>query len=304
MRRFNRFLLIITLFSSTVLKASDASPFFVFGDFLYWKANEEIDWNYDNNLNSVNQELTYHKAEFDPEPGFRLGFGYGNSWDTGFYYTHYTASTHDSSTGNLKSSFLGGTIGLPIGHPFYNAGQFKMDIDYNIFDWYFGKKFNLSHGLMLHPLIGLEGGWIDQSIRADFQGYYNTTEKLENNFWGVGPKFGVDGSLNLWDKDHSSFNFIASIATAYLLGHWDISDIYTDNSPRTIEIGVKNKNMGALTFQGMLGFAFHHKDITVALSYEINDWFDQGQIFDDATGGHENDLILQGLVFRLQYTNI
>ena len=29
--------------------------------------------------------------------------------------------------------------------------------------------------------------------------------------------------------------------------------------------------------------------------YEINDWLNQCQIFDDATGPHNNDLILQGL---------
>lgn len=35
--------------------------------------------------------------------------------------------------------------------------------------------------------------------------------------------------------------------------------------------------------------------------YEINDWFEQFQIFDDATGAHNNDLILQGLTVQLAY---
>jgi hypothetical protein len=38
-----------------------------------------------------------------------------------------------------------------------------------------------------------------------------------------------------------------------------------------------------------------------AVGYEFNDWLNQCQIFDDATGPHNNDLIVQGLSVRAGY---
>lgn len=296
-----RMIKILLLVCPSVMHASDDHTYFFTADVLYWKATEEIDWVYDNSLNPTDQQITYIKSDFDAGPGFRLGIGYKKDWDTGIYYTQYSTEATDSATGNLKTAFLAGTVGYPPGHIFYDSGQFKMNIDFNMFDWYFGKQFQISPSLMLHPTIGLEGGWINQSIRADFQGFYDTTEKLNNDFWGVGPKFGIDGALTLLQRNAYLVNFIARFATAYLIGHWDITDVYTDNSPRAIEIGLDNRDLGALSFQGMLGLSLVHHNLSVALSYEINDWLDQGQIFDDATGGHDNDLIFQGLALSLRW---
>lgn len=304
MRPYDRFLkwaiTLLTLLCTALAHASDDHPYFVFADVLYWKVTEEIDWAYNNSLSTPDQEITYFKSNFDPGFGFRLGVGYGTDWDIGVYYTQYSSETTDSATGNLKTGFLGGTEGYPTGHPFYYSGQFKMNIDFNMFDWYIGKQFHITPALMFHPIIGLEGGWINQSIRADFQGFYDTSEKLHNDFWGIGPKFGIDGGLVLWQKNSHSIHFIAGFATAYLLGHWKITDVYNDNSPRTIDVDLDDRNLGALTFQGMLGLTYAHNAFSIGLNYEINDWLDQGQIFDDATGGHDNDLLLQGLVLRVR----
>lgn len=302
MRRYNQFLIKSALLLWTgIAQASNPHPYFVFTDVLYWKATEQIDWVYDNSLYPLDQEITYRKSVFDTGPGFRVGAGYQKDWDTGIYYTKYTTQATDSATGNLKTGFLAGTIGYPQNDIFYDAGQFKMDIDFNMFDWYLGKRFKVLPTLMLHPYLGVEGGWINQSIQADFQGFYITTEKLKNNFWGAGPKFGIDGALSLLKQSNYSFDFIAGFSSAYLFGHWEITDIYTDNVPREIEVGVKDRNMGAVVMQGSMGISFTYQEFFMALSYEINDWFDQGQIFDDATGGHDNDLIFQGLALRLRW---
>lgn len=293
--------MVIGIFYSAASYALDKESFHVFADVLYWKASETVDWAYKNSLSTPEQEIAYQSEDFSFDPGFRIGVGYGNDWDTGVYYTKFSTDTSDSAEGNLKSGFLGGTIGLIGGLPFYDSGQFKMNIDFNMFDWYLGKRFQISPALMLHPVIGLEGGWINQSITADLQGLYISTEKIENNFWGIGPKFGVDGALAFFNKSGYTASFIAEFSTAYLLGHWNLPDTYYDNAPRTIDVSLDDREEGAVVVQGKMGVMLAHESFSISLSYEISDWFNQLQIFDDATGGHDNDLVLQGLTLRVAY---
>lgn len=301
MQFLTRFILISSLFLASVALAADSKPYYYYADALYWKTSESIDWAYVNNLNSSNQKIAYQSGEFDFEPGFRLGVGYSRDWDTGLYFTRYETKTTDSAYGNLKSGFAGGTLGLPSAYPFYNAGHFKMDIEFNMFDWYFGKRFQISPTFMMKPKIGLEGGWINQSMRANFQGHYSTTEKIENNFWGIGPKFGFDSSLLVLKKPAYNLSLIGEFSTAYLIGHWTLNDIYKDNSPRMIKVDLANREFGALAIQGKVGLQFEKEHIALSLAYEINDWFNQLQIFDDATGGHNDDLVMQGVTLRLSY---
>jgi hypothetical protein len=41
--------------------------------------------------------------------------------------------------------------------------------------------------------------------------------------------------------------------------------------------------------------------LAIKAGYEIQDWFNQYQVFDDGTGSHTNDLVLQGLTVRVRY---
>jgi hypothetical protein len=302
MQNLCRLILITGIIFSTVAQALDKDSLSVFVDVLYWKASESIDWAYDNSLTTPNQTVKYESGDFGYKPGFRVGLAYNpGDWETGIIYTKYSTDTSDSACGHLKSGFIGGTIGLPDNNKFYDAGQFKMKIDYNMIDWYIGKRFTITPDFTMRPTIGLQGGWIDQAITADFQGEFNTTEKIDNNFWGIGPKFGLDGTLRVLKRSNYSLSLLAEFSTAYLIGHWNLKDVYTDNSPRTIHVDLDNRDFGSLAIQARMGVALIKDNYTMSLSYEISDYFNQLQIFDDATGGHNNDLILQGLTLRLAY---
>lgn len=39
----------------------------------------------------------------------------------------------------------------------------------------------------------------------------------------------------------------------------------------------------------------------VKVAYEVSDWFNQYQVFDNTTGARNNDLVLQGLTVGLNY---
>ena len=57
--------------------------------------------------------------------------------------------------------------------------------------------------------------------------------------------------------------------------------------------------MGAFELQGLVGLNLHYKNADVKVGYEVSDWFNQYQVFDDGTGTHTNDLVLQGLTVSL-----
>jgi hypothetical protein len=311
--RFRCLLLVCCL-----LQAQQAHAIELFGDFLYWQANEPVDWVLDTNSNPANQYVTYKTTVFNFAPGFRVGVGQQGEWDTKVYYTHYHSSAADSASGDLTAAFLGGKLSQPPAPSFYyDTGQMNAAIDYNIFDWDIGKHYNPTESLLVRPIVGLRGGWINQSFNTAFQAAYpvlgipvteTVTENMKSNFWGVGPKIGIENVWNVWRGEELEINCTANFFTAYLLGHWQIRDVTNTTTTvlglplnSTTTVPIPNRDFGALAFQVVLGFNLKFRGWSTTVGYEINDWLNQCQIFDDATGPHNNDLILQGLTLKVDY---
>ena len=148
----------------------------------------------------------------------------------------------------------------------------------------------------LTPSFDTRGPGIFQRITSD--------EHIKNNFWGIGPKLGIENSLNLWSGEKCQIDLTLNFYTAYLLGFWAISDVTTNaailgTSP--YDVPINDRHFGALTFQAMIGVNLKYQHWNATAGYEINDWLNQCQIFDDATGPHNNDLIVQGLSIRVSY---
>jgi len=279
--------------------SSHALDFFL--DALYWKVTETVDWASTNNLSTPNQEITYKTLEFDFDPGFRVGVGSRAEWDTKLYYTWYYSKATDSASGNIISGFLPGRLIESFNNFFYTSAQCSLAIEYNMFDWDIGKSFYVTNNLLLRPLLGIRGGWINQTINSNFQGKISVSENLTNNFRGIGPKVGVESSVGLWSEHGYHYSVAADFSTSYLWGKWKINDILQDNTPTTFTTTVGSRNLGALTLQALIGINLNYKCLSMKLGYEIMDWFDQYQVMDDGTGAHDNDLIFQGLTLRMSY---
>ena len=67
----------------------------------------------------------------------------------------------------------------------------------------------------------------------------------------------------------------------------------------TRDIPIDDRDFGAVTFQALIGIELKYRHWSATAGYEINDWLNQCQIFDDATGPHNNDLVLQGLTVNV-----
>jgi hypothetical protein len=219
-----------------------------------------------------------------------------------FSYTRFYSKTTDSATGLIRPSFVGSVTAQPSAADLYHSGQVSQTINYNIFDLDIGQQFHPAEAWMLHPIAGLMGGWINQSIHAAYQQpTRSTNEAITNNFFGIGPKAGVDTSITLCNYHDYQPKLIAAFAASYLVGNWVVRDI-TDVVPaRRIAVTGPSQSMGALAMQGSIGLSLDYKKFKVKLAYELGDWFNQTQIFDNDTGTHNNDLILQGMVLGLTY---
>lgn len=283
---------------STQLLAAEA-----FVDLLYLKATETIDWVYDNNLNPTNQQITYYSADFDFEPGFRVGITAPWLWDVKFYYTRLHTETDSGASGNLTSGFMAGKLAKLNSNFFFSAGSYHQEISYDMLDFELRQTFNLSKQLQVEPIIGLKAGWIDQSMDNSLQGQLWAVEYVKHDFKGIGPKAGIAGKWTFQQSTHAAMSIIGDFSMAYLWGQWKINDVLQDSLPRTIVINVADRKLGSINVETMLGLNWVYQQFSVQLGYEISDWFNQCQLFDDATGAHNNDLLLQGLRlgFSLQF---
>lgn len=299
MQRIHRFVILLT----GLIFSGSASALQLFLDALEWRVTNSNNWVYINSETLPQQFIDYHTIDFHYSPGFRMGARYENcNFDALFAYTHYYTSTSESASGNLQPSFSGSVTAKPSHAYLYQAGQVHQAIHYDIFDLNIGRTFYPLASLRLDPAMGLMGGSINQTITAAYQGSTSADEKITNNFSGVGPKALIDVGLLLIDKREFKSELIASFAASYLVAHWNIHDSAhsTTAPPNTnIVINGASSTKGAMTLQAALGVEVSYKQFTGKLAYEINDWFNQNQFFDNDTGAHNNDMVLQGLVLGL-----
>ncbi|MDR3492154.1 MAG: Lpg1974 family pore-forming outer membrane protein [Gammaproteobacteria bacterium] len=299
MRYFNQLIIL----SCLSLSSSAYAAYEVFVDPLYWRATETLDWMHSNNLNPPNLVIGFRAVTYDFGPGFRVGFGYEGNWDTKLYFTKFNTRGIDSANGNLTTGFLGGRLSQTIPDTtFYQSGQADFRINFNTLDWNIGKHFDVTDSLMLRPLIGLEGGIINQTLNTSFQGQpLSISESVKNNFRGIGPKVGIESNLVFWRANEFRYSLVADVETSYLWGRWHITDLEQTSTSGSVMVNVADRNFGALGIQGMMGINLNYKNFSMKLGYEISDWLNQCQIFDDETGTQNNDLVLQGLTLNLSY---
>lgn len=287
----------------------------IFATVLYWHATQTVDWAIVNYINNPNMQThSFEGVSFGWDPGFKVGVGYNmeyDGWDTQFSYTWFRTRTSEylqPSPGIIKPAYWGFTTALTES---FISGQLHWNIKFNMFDLDLGRAFWIGKNLSMRPFVGLKGGLIDQTIYTNWQNptidvsligtTLTATENLKQNFRGLGPRAGICSKWGLGSIDQCYFSLIGDFAAGFLWGHWQFSDHFADNSLVTVHTRVANRNFGALMAQSFFGIGFDSNfrhnlsHFSFKMGYEIQDWFSAYQLFDDNTGQHNNDLILQGL---------
>jgi len=293
----------------------------VFANALFWRTTEDIDWALVLVPKGNAETINFKTISFDWSPGFRVGVGYSmehDQWDTQFTYTWFHTQTTDhidSGSGEVSSVFAGTKVSLITLIEYYDTGKISWKLNFNMLDWDLGRCFYVSDSLAFRPSIGVKGGWINQTIHTEWETFdfldlgfdLASNENLKNDFSGVGPKGAVNGKWILGNICNHCFSVFGDFAAAYMWGHWKFRDKFHDNLATTVTAMQGNRNFGSMMLQGMVGigwdFSFFNdpSHFAMKLGYEIQDWFNQYQQFDNSSGLHNNDLILQGLTLDLRF---
>lgn len=284
----------------------ETKAFDVYAGFIYWTAKEAgaDTWAEVIHTDSSTSSNDILGVSFDWDPGFRVGIGYQcDQWDVGAIYTRFHTKGKDSissSPGSVHSAFLGNfyidnPLGLGLSGPPYEKASIDWTIHYNMFDWDLGFNCCICKSLQLRPFMGIKGGWIDQSIHTKWENpellgiTFSATAKedLENNFWGLGPAFGIDTK---WMVFCNQIYLFGDFSAAIMWGHWTFSDVYKNDFSQKVIIDLDNHNGGASTVRSFMGFGWDAcfcKDqyrFSTKLGYEMQFWLDQLQFY-SFTGG-------------------
>ncbi len=307
----------------------NSKDFDIFANLILWTAKEagpdcwaEVITS-DSSISSNNIQ----QVHFGWTPGFKVGIGYGmkhDHWDTQVYYTRFYTQGKDSISsdpGTVHSTFLGNFYvnnadGTGLSGPSYQKASIDWTIHFNMIDWELGRKFWINKLLVLHPFLGIKGGWIDQSIQSKWQNpdlpsseFFNVgTENLKNNYWGIGPRAGINTKWNL-SSGQSQFYFFGDFSGAIMWGHWSFVDVFQNDLLQQVFVDLQNINSGSSMMQTFMGFGWNvnfsqnRYRFSIKLGYEMQFWLDQLQFYSFTGGRLVNELTLQGgtLEFYLDF---
>lgn len=335
------FLLLLLCLSSHVFgkqnidKHVNNTPF-VFVDLLMWQVREVSDDNWAQTFGPIDtkQQIQFLDVPFKWSPGFRVGIGYNtaeNPWNIQLYYSGYkTKGTNQANinSGEIHSAFAGNfyaenPLGDGISGPYYHQAGIQWTILFNNIDLEFGRRVKVNSLLNLHPFAGLKAAVINQAINTVWREPYSpttlgnpgptrittfssATEKLTNNFKGLGPSFGLDSTWHLYESANHQLNLIGNVSGALLWGHWALADVYRNNTPVSITVINDSLSTAAPMAKGYLGLewmgAVNNTHLNIRLGYESQAWFNQLRYYTFDMGKTNDSLFLQGGVLDFLFT--
>ncbi len=201
---------------------------------LLWQAHEEgLDYMIKNSagLAFVDDDGSVKRIDFDWDGGVRIAVGYETDCKMGFYlnWTYFSTDGSDSSTATFPASlFPVWTIpGSNLTSSTKAEASWRLHL--NILDLQMNALFSPCCFLALKPYIALSTAWIDQKFNINSSGgmsrgtaafvVLDDDIDMKNDFWGIGPKFGLETSWFLG----CGFSIFGNADISILYGEFDIS---------------------------------------------------------------------------------
>ncbi|NGX50921.1 MAG: hypothetical protein K1060chlam2_00773 [Chlamydiae bacterium] len=241
--------------------------------------------------------------DFGWDWGFRVGLGYNfdhDGWDMNVQYTYFDSNGSDSTRPGSNSSVvpLRGSSRITSnlsGNPeftYCEGAKSQYDFDYQAIDLELGRAYFISGKLSFRPHWGLKSAWIDQSQLVRYTGGspFDNRLGLEGNtvsvkdscdFWGLGPRVGVDSKWHLGN----GFSIFGNVAGALLYGLFDVD--HKENFSNDLDATIKlhaNRHAFSPTVQMRLGLRYdryirdNKQHIGIGLGFEANYWWRQNQM--------------------------
>ncbi len=295
----------------------------VFAELLLWQIHEISDDNWGQVIGPTGtyQQNQFLDVPFKWSPGLRAGVDFNlkeSRWHVLLYYTGYQTEGKrvvSTNSSEVHSAFLGNFFannltGAGVSGPYYKEAGMRWNVLFHTLDLELGRELIINPLMNLRPFVGLKTSVIDQSINTSWQQpfddttkqpittFSSATEKVTNDFKGFGPSFGLDSYWHLYTSHENRLNLIGQFSGAFLWGHWDITDVYQNNTP--VSITIQNDKMSSVAFmaRGYLGLEWAHGvgqiDMSLRIGYETQAWFNQLRYYSFDMGRTENALFLHG----------
>lgn len=312
----------------------DGHGWFFSADVLYWHAKvggTEFAYTDNDLVGSFPVKGRSKDIDFSWDWGFRFGLGYNfdhDGWDAHLQYTWFDSSGNDSTRAGLNSTVIplrgSSTIvnnGSGDQFLFCSSAKSQYDFDYSALDLEIGRAYFVSGDLSFRPHWGLKSAWFDQEQVTRYTGGdanesnlglgVNTVHiKDDCDFWGLGPRVGVDSKWYLG----CGFSIFGNVAGALLFGHFDVDhkEHYSPYQNNRIKLNA-NRHAFSPTVQMQLGLHYdkyihdNKQHIGIGLGFEANYWWRQNQMIkiDDATvlkyERYSEDVSMHGLTIDFKW---
>lgn len=243
---------------------------------------------------------------FQWSAGYRLSGGYIFSknllWDLEGDFLHYSSHAlyHQATGSSFAGMFPVWSLSSDVlAGDYVFESIFRWNWNLNMADLQTGRCFSFSDRLELEPFFGLRSLWLHQDGHVVYKGgifligitapevSINGTDyiKLQNNYWGVGPRIGAKGLLRL--KKGVGISALAAIAAPYGYFHVRQKECYLDTI-RFFYRNQKNRFGCVGDFSGGLfwktPFLPKNYALTFKTEWEYHLFFDQFQLKRDAFG--------------------
>jgi hypothetical protein len=212
----------------------DGLDLFFTADWLIWQAHE-------NGLSyavkaqaGLPPETALYKSsvknmEFDWDFGFRLGLGYNlphDGWDLYANWTWFEDKASQTTSVGSSHALLPISAYPPANEDTmgFRSAHAKWRLHLNMIDLDLGREFFVSKWMTLRPFVGLRTAWVRQHQSVTFTKALSESDqtgallKGTNNYWGIGPRTGLNTQWGLG----SGFSLFGNMGCSLLYGFFQV----------------------------------------------------------------------------------
>jgi hypothetical protein len=283
---------------------------------LLWHASQETSsiWSSAITGSGSNGTFSAENIDFGWDAGFRVGVTHDpgeRSWDSKLSWTHFGTSAEASlppGEALIVPEFFSGFVNLDAW--IVDQAAVRWDLTLNEIDFEIGRTIAVGQAVRVRPSMGLNATFIDQKIRADWDttvGTFSVTERLDHQFRGLGPTFGIDGC---WRFPHRpNLSLVGSFSGSLLWGVWNIEDTYARNDSGfslpaygAFTTSMNDSSLGTANLNCFLGLQWVREGaftVTGRVGYELKWWSNQQRLTTFQQLPMHGDLTIQGLTCGL-----
>ncbi len=292
--------------------ASGPSPFYLSIDYLFWKPEQE-QLNFFAVTDSTNGIITEGDQSFKGSSGVRAAgrFLFDTGWNVSLAWTHFTSCSSSNVQAGTDSSLIPTLIFASSGAPSCSQASSSWSVRLESADLELGQLVCPLKSFDVRPYCGIKWAKINQLQSISYTGFPTSSDTLAvlmqriNTFSGVGPRVGIDETINI----SRCLNLVGSFSAAALYGIFNTTTpfvITTTTGTVTPAINSCKKRLRPM-LDMLLGLEWEQtcNNITVELgaAYEVQYWWGQWQapsLFGVETAIPTNgDFMTHGLTLHL-----